>query len=291
MAKQNTGYKSSFNVPSRSVEIYVKEISKIPLLTKDEEKALAKKAAAGDCGAKRKLIRANLRFVLKIAKQYSRYGVPLIDLVSEGNIGLMKSVDKFDAERNLRFVTYSYWWIRQAILKAVYQKGRMIKLPINKVIELSRCERVVSKMQAETGKRNVLNLAAGKLGVSEDHLHKMLEMSHNCISLDMQVTNDGDTATVNDFIEDTKNIGPEEQVFGNSLRTELEMILKSLKKRDAEIIRCRYGFNAHNPMALEEIGRRFGVTRERIRQIIAKSLNKLRRKSDTSSVKCYIDHG
>ena len=246
---------------------YLKEINKIPLLSREEEYDLAIKAVAGDKDAQDKLIKANLRFVVNVAKKYQNQGLPLMDLVSEGNIGLMNAVERFDATKGYHFISYAVWWIRQAILKAVCEKSRMIRLPLNRANELVQIDKARKEVDSSKGEENELREIAGLLNMSQDHVRDILNISRDMVSLDVPVFADRDGNTIGDFLEDSRYEQPEESMIENALRDDIDAVLATLTEKEARILRLRFGLNGNRAMSLKEIGDRFNLTKERIRQI------------------------
>jgi RNA polymerase primary sigma factor len=278
------------DVDNEVLSVYLKEINEIPLLTRSEEEHYAKLAATGDIAAKEKLIKSNLRFVVNVARKYQNLGLPLADLINEGNIGLMKAVERFDVSKGFHFVSYAVWWIRQAILKAVYEKSRMIRLPLNKVYELMQIEKLRNRSSGERNDKAEIEQIAKELRLGEDHVQSLINISQNPVSLDKPVYDEGDSASVSDFVENQDYQPPEEVVITQSLKSEINTILRTLTKKEADIIQCRFGLNEKLPMSLEEIGKKYRVTKERIRQIEKRALEKLRRSFMCSNLKSYHGH-
>ena len=241
---------------------YLKEINKIPLLSREEEYDLAIKAVAGDKDAQDKLIKANLRFVVNVAKKYQNQGLPLMDLVSEGNIGLMNAVERFDATKGYHFISYAVWWIRQAILKAVCEKSRMIRLPLNRANELVQIDKARKEVDSSKGEENELREIAGLLNMSQDHVRDILNISRDMVSLDVPVFADRDGNTIGDFLEDSRYEQPEESMIENALRDDIDEVLATLTEKEARILRLRFGLNGNRAMSLKEIGDRFNLTKE-----------------------------
>ena len=244
---------------------YLRDVNRIPLLSKEEELETAKLAAKGNKAAAEKLVTSNLRFVIMVAKKYQGKGLPLQDMISEGNMGLLNAAKHFDAEKGYRFITYAVWWVRQAIIKAIHEKGRMIRLPSNKSRELAR---------AESGL---------------DSNSKELELiAHDVLSLDEPLSRNDDTVTMKDFIQDELGNSPIEHAANNILKEELEMILNTLEERSAEVLRCRYGLGGTAPMTLSEVGDRYQLSRERIRQIENRAISQLESSSREHKLDSYI---
>ncbi len=267
---------------------YLKEINKIPLLSREEEYDLAIKAVAGDKDAQDKLIKANLRFVVNVAKKYQNQGLPLMDLVSEGNIGLMNAVERFDATKGYHFISYAVWWIRQAILKAVCEKSRMIRLPLNRANELVQIDKARKEVDSSKGEENELREIAGLLNMSQDHVRDIINISRDMVSLDVPVFADRDGNTIGDFLEDSRYEQPEESMIENALRDDIDEVLATLTEKEARILRVRFGLNGNRAMSLKEIGDRFNLTKERIRQIEKKAIRRLQNPARMSRLEAYV---
>jgi RNA polymerase primary sigma factor len=267
---------------------YLKEINKIPLLSREEEYDLAIKAVAGDKDAQDKLIKANLRFVVNVAKKYQNQGLPLMDLVSEGNIGLMNAVERFDATKGYHFISYAVWWIRQAILKAVCEKSRMIRLPLNRANELVQIDKARKEVDSSKGEENELREIAGLLNMSQDHVRDIINISRDMVSLDVPVFADRDGNTIGDFLEDSRYEQPEESMIENALRDDIDEVLATLTEKEARILRLRFGLNGNRAMSLKEIGDRFNLTKERIRQIEKKAIRRLQNPARMSRLEAYV---
>lgn len=267
---------------------YLKEINKIPLLTREEEYEYAIAAAAGDKNAKEKLVKGNLRFVVNVSKKYQNQGLPLMDLISEGNIGLMNAVERFDATKGYHFISYAVWWIRQAILKAVCEKSRMIRLPLNRANELVQIEKarkvVVNNRTEESEVREIAEL----LNMTEDHVREIVNISRDMVSLDAPVFSDRDSSSLGDFIEDDYYEQPEDLVIESNLKSDIDDILATLTDKEAEVIRYRFGLNGYRPMSLKEIGDVFNLTKERIRQIEKKAIRRLQHPTRMNRLEAYV---
>jgi RNA polymerase primary sigma factor len=255
--------------------MYLRDINKIPLLTKEEENAIAREAAAGNQAARDKLVTANLRFVVNVAKRYQGQGLPLADLISEGNIGLLNAIERYDVDKGYHFISYAVWWIRQAILKAICEKSRMIRLPLNRANELVQIEKARRLVQDGSGAENELREIARLLNMDAAHVRDIINISREMISLENPVYSDKDTSTLSDFIEDEKAVTPDEGLLTKALKADIASVLKTLDKKEAEILRFRYGLGDNLPMSLKEVGDHFNLTKERIRQIEKKALKRL----------------
>jgi len=272
------------------LSIYLKEINMIPLLSRQEEDKYARLAAKGDNGAKERLIRANLRFVVNVAKKYQNQGLPLADLISEGNIGLMNAIDRFDVERGYHFISYAVWWIRQAILKAICEKSRMIRIPLNRANELVQIEKARKALQSEQGNEPEIREIANILDMDKSHVADLLNISRDLISLESPVNQDKDSSMVVDFIENSEYMTPDEVIIEKSLKDDINNILKTLTEKESEILQYRFGLNGRRPMSLKEIGDKYRLTKERIRQIEKKALKRLQHPVRSQFLRSYISN-
>lgn len=267
---------------------YLKEINAIPLLTREEEFIYALEASVGDQYAKDHLVKTNLRFVVNVAKKYQNQGLPLMDLISEGNIGLMNAVDRFDVTKGYHFISYAVWWIRQAILKAICEKSRMIRLPLNRANELVQIEK--ARKQVVNGRSEEAEILeiAGLLDMDRDHVRDIVNIARDMVSLDTPVFADRDSSSVGDFIEDNRYEQPEDFVIENGLRDDIDELLESLSEKEAEVIRYRFGLNGYKAMSLKEIGDVFNLTKERIRQIEKKAIRRLQHPTRMNRLEAYV---
>jgi RNA polymerase primary sigma factor len=270
------------------LSLYLKEINKIPLLTREEEERYARKAALGDHFSKERLIRANLRFVVNVAKKYQNQGLPLADLISEGNIGLMNAIDRFDVEKGYHFISYAVWWIRQAILKAICEKSRMIRLPLNRANELVQMEKVRKDLQGEQFVSSETDMIAKKLDLDREHVADLLNISRELVSLDTPVFSEKDSSLLGDFIEDKNHTTPDTLAIENSLRKDINSVLTTLSQKESEIIQYRFGLNGKRPMSLKEIGSKYKLTKERIRQIEKKAIKRLQHPTRSHMLRAYM---
>jgi RNA polymerase primary sigma factor len=283
--KKRSNYKPVGAVEENTLALYLKEINRIPLLTHEEEKHCAREAAKGNQAAHHKLANSNLRFVVNVAKKYQGQGIPLEDLISEGNVGLISAIDHYEVERGYRFISYAVWWIRQAILKAICEKSRMIRLPMNRVNELFQIEKARSLVQeGESEIREVARL----LNMKPGHVEALLSISREMVSLDIPLYDEKDSSTVGDFIEASGYEAPDAPVMDNALREDIENMLNGLGKKEADIIRFRYGLGTNVPLSLREIGDRLDLTKERIRQLEQKAISWLRHSSSNNGLKAYV---
>lgn len=269
--------------------MYLKEINKIPMISHDEELELAKKAQAGDKAAKNKLVNANLRFVVNVAKKYQNHGLDLTDLISEGNIGLLTAVEKFDASKGYHFISYAVWWIRQNILKAICEKSRAIRLPLNRANELVQIEHARKVVGSKKTEQQEYEEIAEMLNMDASHVRDMINISRDLISLDAEV-NDSDSnhAKVGDFFEDNAYDRPEERAIENSLHEEIDNVVETLRPNEAKVIRLRYGLNGTKPMSLKEVGLECDLTKERIRQIEKHAIIRLQHPTRMRRLESYV---
>lgn len=271
-----------------TLSVYLKEINRIPLLTREEEEIISRKAVAGDPEAQARLIEANLRFVVNVAKKYQNQGLPLEDLISEGNIGLMNAIERFDPEKGYHFISYAVWWIRQVILKAIYEKSRMIRLPLNRANELIQIEKTRKAMVTEMGEDPSDAEIARLTGIKEQDVKDLQAISRELISLEAPVYDERDSSILGDFVEDETNKGPDEQAMSVSMAYDIEYVLDTLDPKEADILRHRFGLGNRRPMSLKEIGDRYKLTKERIRQIEKKALERMRHPSRSQYLHDYI---
>jgi RNA polymerase primary sigma factor len=269
--------------------MYLKDINKIPLLSREEENDLALKAKKGDKIAKNKIINANLRFVVNVAKKYQNHGLDLVDLISEGNIGLMTAIERFDVTKGYHFISYAVWWIRQAILKAVCEKSRAIRLPLNRANELVQIERARKAVTGNKTEEQEIAEVAAMLNMDATHVREMLTISRDMISLDAQVrSSDNDNTSMSDFIEDTRYESPDEQAMKNSMHKDIDSVLNTLKPNEAKVLRLRYGLNGSKPMSLKEVGDVCNLTKERIRQIEKKAIVRMQYPTRQRRLEAYV---
>jgi RNA polymerase primary sigma factor len=269
--------------------LYLKEINKIPLLTHEEEIDLALKVKAGDESAKNKIINSNLRFVVNVAKKYQNHGIDLLDLISEGNIGLITAIDKFDVSKGYHFISYAVWWIRQSILKAIYEKSRSIRLPLNRANEIVQIEHARKIVAGNKTEQQEFEEIAQMLNMSVSHVRDMVNISKDMISLDAEVNNsENDKTQFSDFFEDELYDRPDEKIIEKSMTEDINKVLDTLKPNEAKVIRLRYGLNGVKPMSLKEVGDICNLTKERIRQIEKHAIIRLQHPVRTKKLYDYM---
>ena len=269
------------------VRMYLKEIGQIKLLTLDEEGELADRITAGDESAKNILAEANLRLVVSIAKRYVGRGMLFLDLIQEGNIGLMKAVDKFDVTKGYKFSTYATWWIRQAITRAIADQARTIRVPVHMVETINKLARVQRQLTLELNREPSEEELAKKMNTTVEKVREIYKISQDPVSLETPIGEEDDSH-LGDFIKDERNLSPEEFATNEMLKDEISQVLETLTEREEKVIRLRFGLEDGKPRTLEEVGQMFGVTRERIRQIEAKALRKLRHPSRSRKLRDYM---
>lgn len=280
--------KSITNRESQSLEKYLQEIGKVDLLTPEEEVDLAKKIKEGDQEALEKLTKANLRFVVSVAKQYQNQGLSLSDLINEGNLGLIKAAQRFDETRGFKFISYAVWWIRQSILQALAEQSRIVRLPLNKVGSLNKINRAFSELEQEFEREPSSEELADLLEITSDEVETTLGVAARHVSMDAPFV-DGEDNSLLDVLENAGTPGTDTKLeYAESLRREIERSLNTLTERQCDVIKLYFGIGIEHPMSLEDIGDRFGLTRERVRQIKDKAINKLRSASRSKLLKHYL---
>jgi len=271
----------------RSLDLYLREIGETPLINAQQEVELAKKIKLGDQSSLEKLTKANLRFVVSVAKQYQNQGLSLADLINEGNIGLIKAAKRFDETRGFKFISYAVWWIRQAILQALAEQSRIVRLPLNRVGTLHKIGKVSSSLEQAYGREPSPEEIAHQLDLSEAEVSDTLKISNSHLSLDAPFSVSEDNSLI-DVLEDEFQPAPDEALLDQSLRVEIEKALDTLTPREAEVINLYFGLNHEKALTLEEIGARFSLTRERVRQIKEKAIRRLRHASRSRSLRAYL---
>jgi len=269
------------------VRMYLKDIGKIPLLTPERETYLAEQIANGSKAAKDELIEANLRLVVSIAKRHVGKGMYFLDLIQEGNLGLIKAVEKFDYSKGYKFSTYATWWIRQAITRAIADQARTIRIPVHMVETIHKVSRTARQLLQENGREPTTDEIAKRLEITPEKVREIMKIAQDPVSLETPIGEEEDSH-LGDFVEDMDSPAPSDTASYSLLREQLAIILNTLTKREADVIRLRYGLDDGKPCTLEEVGKLFGITRERIRQIEAKALRKLRHPSRSKALKDYL---
>ena len=273
-----------------SVRMYLREIGKIPLLTPEEEADLAQRIVKGDKKAKDKMVESNMRLVVSIAKRYGGRGLDFLDLIQEGNTGLLRAVEKFDPDKGFKFSTYATWWVRQAITRAIADQARTIRIPVHMVETINKVLRTTRKLTAELNREPTNEEIAEELGLEPEKIDYVMRIKQDIASLDASVGREGDDedSVLGDFVEDEERDSPEDSAANQILKEQLSEIIATLPDREQKIIRLRFGIGGGRPHTLEEVGNEFDVTRERIRQIEAKALSKLRKNKDTKKLHEYL---
>lgn len=278
------------DISDDSVRLYLREIGKIPLLNSEEELELAKKVVAGDKRAKDKMAEANMRLVVSIAKRYSGRGLDFLDLIQEGNTGLLRAVEKFDPDKGFKFSTYATWWIRQAITRAIADQARTIRIPVHMVETINKLLRTQRRMTQELNREPSIEELAKELEMEPEKVEYVIKIKQDITSLDAGVGRDGEDedSVLADFIEDEDTVTPEESATNQLLKEQVQSVLSTLSDREQKIIKMRFGLENGKSHTLEEVGQEFAVTRERIRQIEAKALAKLRKHKDAKKLHEYL---
>ncbi|MBI5727132.1 MAG: sigma-70 family RNA polymerase sigma factor [Ignavibacteriales bacterium] len=275
------------NREDQSLDRYFQEIGKVSLLTPDDEIELARKIKTGDQGAKERLVKANLRFVVSVAKQYQNQGLPLGDLINEGNLGLIKAAERFDETRGFKFISYAVWWISQSILQAISEKSRMVRLPLNKESDIRKILDAYNDLEQELEREPTPVELAQRLEMDVKEVADILKSSGRHVSVDAPFAQ-GEENSLLDVLQNDKLPSPDQILMSESLKTDIERALSTLTEREAEVIRLYFGLNRDHSMTLEEIGERFNLTRERVRQIKEKSIRRLRHASRSKHLRSYL---
>lgn len=280
--------KSITNRESQSLEKYLQEIGKVDLLTPEEEVDLAKRIKQGDQLALEKLTKANLRFVVSVAKQYQNQGLSLSDLINEGNLGLIKAAQRFDETRGFKFISYAVWWIRQSILQALAEQSRIVRLPLNKVGSLNKINKAFSQLEQEYEREPSADELAAQLEIGTEEVETTLGVAARHVSMDAPFV-EGEDNSLLDVLENSSTPGTDKKLeYAESLRREIERSLSTLTERQRDVIKLYFGIGVEHPMSLEDIGEKFGLTRERVRQIKDKAITKLRSASRSRLLKAYL---
>ncbi|HSX28570.1 MAG TPA: RNA polymerase sigma factor RpoD [Candidatus Saccharimonadales bacterium] len=275
-------------VSDDSVRLYLREIGKIPLLTPDQELALAQRVKAGEKEAKDQMAEANMRLVVSIAKRYSGRGLDFLDLIQEGNTGLLRAVEKFDPDKGFKFSTYATWWIRQAITRAIADQARTIRIPVHMVETINKLLRTQRRMTQELNREPTIEELAKEMEMEPEKVEYVMKIKQDITSLDASVRDDDDDSVLGDFVVDEEAENPEEAATSQLLKEQVKKILGTLTEREQKILKMRFGLDDGKSHTLEEVGQEFNVTRERIRQIEAKALSKLRKHKDVKKLYDYL---
>ena len=276
------------DVADDSVRLYLREIGKIPLLNAEEELALAQRVVSGDKNAKDQMAEANMRLVVSIAKRYVGRGLDLLDLIQEGNTGLLRAVEKFDPDKGFKFSTYATWWIRQAITRAIADQARTIRIPVHMVETINKLLRTQRRLTQELNREPTNEEIAKEMEIDIDKVEHIMKIKQDISSLDASIRDDEEDSVLADFIEDEDTVSPEESATGQLLKEQVKDMLGALTEREQKILKLRFGLEDGKSHTLEEVGQEFSVTRERIRQIEAKALAKLRKHRDAKKLHDYI---
>jgi len=270
-----------------SLDKYLHEIGKVDLLTAEEEVTLARKIKEGDQEALAKLVKANLRFVVSVAKQYQNQGLSLPDLINEGNVGLIKAAQRFDETRGFKFISYAVWWIRQSILQALAEQARIVKLPLNKIGSINKVNRALAELEQRFEREPTIEELSEQLELAPEDIKEALRGNNRHLSMDAPLTQDEDSSMY-DVLLSPDSPMPDKGLINESLRREIERALSTLTPREANIIRLYFGLNGKHPLTLEEIGEEFDLTRERVRQIKEKALKRLKQTTRSKILKSYL---
>jgi RNA polymerase primary sigma factor len=275
------------NRETASLDKYLQEIGKVDLITAEEEVELAQRIKAGDQRALEKLTKANLRFVVSVAKQYQNQGLTLPDLINEGNLGLIKAAQRFDETRGFKFISYAVWWIRQSILQALAEQSRIVRLPLNKIGSINKINKAYAALEQEHERAPSAEEIAGVLEMGENDVKESMRNSGRHVSMDAPLV-EGEDSNLYDVLNLGDSPNPDEELMNDSLRTEIERSLATLTPREGDVVRLYFGLNGQHPMTLEEIGEKFDLTRERVRQIKEKAIRRLKHTSRSKILKSYL---
>lgn len=275
------------NRETASLDKYLQEIGKVDLITAEEEVELAQRIKAGDKIALEKLTKANLRFVVSVAKQYQNQGLSLPDLINEGNLGLIKAAQRFDETRGFKFISYAVWWIRQSILQALAEQSRIVRLPLNKIGSINKINKAYASLEQEHERAPSAEEISDQLDMTEDDVKESMKNSGRHVSMDAPLV-EGEDSNLYDVLRSGESPNPDKELMIESLRVEIERSLQTLTPREADLIRLYFGLNGNHPMTLEEIGETFDLTRERVRQIKEKAIRRLKHTSRSKILKTYL---
>jgi RNA polymerase primary sigma factor len=275
------------NRETASLDKYLQEIGKVDLITAEEEVELARRIKQGDQEALEKLTKANLRFVVSVSKQYQNQGLNLPDLINEGNMGLIKAAQRFDETRGFKFISYAVWWIRQSILQALAEQSRIVRLPLNKIGSINKINKAIARLEQENEREPDAKEIAGLLEITETEVKESMRNAGRHVSMDAPLIQDEDN-TMYDVLKSEESVTPETGLLYESLRKEIDRAISTLTQREADVIRLYFGLNGGHPMTLEEIGEKFDLTRERVRQIKEKGIRRLKHTSRSKILKSYL---
>ena len=276
------------NRETASLDKYLQEIGRVDLITAQEEVELAQRIKAGDEVALEKLVKANLRFVVSVSKQYQNQGLTLPDLINEGNLGLIKAVQRFDETRGFKFISYAVWWIRQSILQALAEQSRIVRLPLNKIGSINKINKAFSSLEQTYGRPPTVQEIADELEITENEVKQSMENAGRHLSMDAPLKDEDGSSNMYEVMESNSNPKPDRELMNESLRKEIERSLTTLTVREADVVRLYFGLSGAHPMTLEEIGERFDLTRERVRQIKEKAIRRLKHTSRSKMLKTYL---
>ncbi len=288
MTRKNSCLNDSASCDENVLSMYLKEINRIPLLSREDEDKYARAAAKGEKFAKDMLVKSNLRFVVNVAKKYQNQGLPLADLISEGNIGLINAIERYDVDKGYHFISYAVWWIRQAILKAICEKSRMIRLPLNRANELVQIEKARKMLEGAMTEDEEIREIARLLEMEPEHVADLVAVSRELVSLETPVFDERDSSVVGDFVENSAYTTPEDYVVEQGLKSDIDDVLHTLSDKEREVVEYRFGLNGRRAMSLKEIGDRFKLTKERIRQIEKNALKRLSHPSRSELLQSYV---
>jgi RNA polymerase primary sigma factor len=290
MAPEGREKKAEAGAGIRSLDLYLHEINRTPLLTREQERDLAKRIKGGEKQALDQLVKANLRFVVSIAKQYANQGLSLEDLINEGNLGLIKAAHRFDEERGFKFISYAVWWIRQAMLQALAEHSRIVRLPLNRAGTLYRIGKVSRQLDQELGRSPSAEEIAARLKISTQEVQDTMVIANSHVSLDDPYSSEKDDTALVDYLTDDKAASPDEDTYAAALSDDLERALGTLSERERNILSMYFGLGGEEPMTLEDIGKKMKLTRERIRQIKEKAIQRLRHSTRARFLQGYMEN-
>lgn len=276
------------NRETASLDKYLQEIGRVDLITAEEEVELARKIKQGDNSALERLVKANLRFVVSVSKQYQNQGLSLPDLINEGNLGLIKAAQRFDETRGFKFISYAVWWIRQSILQALAEQARIVRLPLNKIGSINKINKTFAKLEQQLEREPTADEIAKVMDMMPEDVFETLKNSGRHVSMDAPLSVNDEGGSMYDVMEEKDSVSPDRDLIHESLRREIERSLSTLTVREADVVRLYFGLNGNQPLTLEEIGERFELTRERVRQIKEKAVRRLKHTSRSKLLKAYL---